>query len=335
MPQEKSGYSCNGCSAVFTRQSDLNQHHLKTPVKACQDAANATIARIRKSRLHKRQLPKGSKKSTPPISRSRSRSPPVVGDTEEAEDTPQLFSGDFFGDNYNTEDFPGFESSQGNLDAEKEAEELRNGAEEEQTNEAALEDTWEPPRHPIQSPAETMDIDVPPPAHNENPLLYNLPAHRNGIHITKFEGRAGEAVSGSTPQTFHSPKHGFEAYQSKIPGSSENVWAPFASKMDWEIAHWAKMRGTGSTAFSDLLAIQGVAESLDLSYRNSNELNHVIDHDLPSRRPAFSRQEVVVGGKAYDFYTRNALDCVRALYGNPDHAQYLSFTPERHYADAV
>ncbi|THU96311.1 hypothetical protein K435DRAFT_664760 [Dendrothele bispora CBS 962.96] len=94
------------------------------------------------------------------------------------------------------------------------------------------------------------------------------------------------------------------------------------------------MRGTGSTAFSDLLAIEGVTESLDLSYRNTNELNHVIDHDLPSRRPAFSRQEVVVGGKAYDFYTRNALDCVRALYGNPDHAQYLSFTPERHYADA-
>ncbi|THU80703.1 hypothetical protein K435DRAFT_695144 [Dendrothele bispora CBS 962.96] len=93
------------------------------------------------------------------------------------------------------------------------------------------------------------------------------------------------------------------------------------------------MRGTGSTAFSDLLAIQGVAEALDLSYRNTDELNHIIDQELPSHRPAFSRQEVVIGGKAFDFYTRNALDCIRALYGNPDHAQYLCFTPERHYAD--
>ncbi|THU98466.1 hypothetical protein K435DRAFT_818868 [Dendrothele bispora CBS 962.96] len=114
----------------------------------------------------------------------------------------------------------------------------------------------------------------------------------------------------------------------------DNIWAPFSSKMDWEIARWAKMRGTGSTAFSDLLAIKGVAEALDLSYRNANELNCIIDQDLPSRRPAFSRQEIIIGGKAYDFYTRDAFDCVRALYGNPDHAQYLCFTPERHYADS-
>ncbi|THU96312.1 hypothetical protein K435DRAFT_858707 [Dendrothele bispora CBS 962.96] len=100
MPQEKAGYSCNGCSAVFTRQSDLNQHHLKTPVKACQDAANATIARIRRSRLQKHPKGSTSRKSTSLISGSRSRSPSVFGDAEEAEDTPQLFTGDFFGDNY-------------------------------------------------------------------------------------------------------------------------------------------------------------------------------------------------------------------------------------------
>jgi len=37
-----------------------------------------------------------------------------------------------------------------------------------------------------------------------------------------------------------------------------NIWAPFTSKIDWEIAKWAKLRGAGSTAFSDLLAIEGV-----------------------------------------------------------------------------
>ena len=42
------------------------------------------------------------------------------------------------------------------------------------------------------------------------------------------------------------------------PIPSENPWALFNSKLDWEIAHWAKLRGPGSTAVSDLLSIDGV-----------------------------------------------------------------------------
>ena len=41
-------------------------------------------------------------------------------------------------------------------------------------------------------------------------------------------------------------------------GGGDNPWAPFHSKKDWEVARWAKLRGVGSTAFSDFLAIDGV-----------------------------------------------------------------------------
>ncbi|KAJ3920759.1 hypothetical protein F5877DRAFT_37399 [Lentinula edodes] len=94
------------------------------------------------------------------------------------------------------------------------------------------------------------------------------------------------------------------------------------------------MRGPGSTAFSDLLAIDGVSESLGLSYRNSNDLNDIIDNELPSRRPSFTRKEVVIAGQSFDIYKRDILECIRALYGNPDHCQYMCFAPERHYSDA-
>lgn len=40
---------------------------------------------------------------------------------------------------------------------------------------------------------------------------------------------------------------------------SDNPYAPFASKLDWEVAQWAKLRGQGSMAFSDLLHIDGVS----------------------------------------------------------------------------
>ncbi|THU88810.1 hypothetical protein K435DRAFT_916207 [Dendrothele bispora CBS 962.96] len=76
-----------------------------------------------------------------------------------------------------------------------------------------------------------------------------------------------------------------------------------------------------------------VSEGLGLSYQNSLELNKIID-DLPSRRPAFTRQEVVIAGQAFDLYKRDIIECIRALYGNPDHCQYLCFSPEQHYTDA-
>ena len=44
-----------------------------------------------------------------------------------------------------------------------------------------------------------------------------------------------------------------------LPQSFDNPFAPFASKMDWEVARWAKMRGPGSTAVSELLKIENVS----------------------------------------------------------------------------
>lgn len=40
--------------------------------------------------------------------------------------------------------------------------------------------------------------------------------------------------------------------------SNINPWAPFTSEIDWKVTRWAKLRGPGSTAFSELLAIVGV-----------------------------------------------------------------------------
>ncbi|KAG2050313.1 hypothetical protein BDR06DRAFT_1065146 [Suillus hirtellus] len=102
--------------------------------------------------------------------------------------------------------------------------------------------------------------------------------------------------------------------------------------MDWEIAQWAKLRGPSSTAFSDLLSIRGVSECLDLSYKNSRELNVIIDKQLPGR-PTFRREQIIVAGEAFDIYYRDVLECIKALYGDPDFADYLVFAPERHYTD--
>ncbi len=54
--------------------------------------------------------------------------------------------------------------------------------------------------------------------------------------------------------------HTYQGYRSSLdPGQAANPYAPFASRLDWELAKWAKLRGIGSTAFSDLLSIEEVS----------------------------------------------------------------------------
>jgi uncharacterized C2H2 Zn-finger protein len=60
-----------------------------------------------------------------------------------------------------------------------------------------------------------------------------------------------------TPVPNKRSAHWQERYKDNIP-QSHGEWAPFSSRMDWEVARWAKLRGPGSTAFSELLAIEGV-----------------------------------------------------------------------------
>ncbi|KAJ7716704.1 hypothetical protein B0H16DRAFT_1666901 [Mycena metata] len=145
--------------------------------------------------------------------------------------------------------------------------------------------------------------------------------------IEKYPGRlAGRPISVPSPSSE-------ENYRSALGNSSqENLYAPFKSKVDWEIAKWAKLRGAGSTAFTDLLNIDGVRDSLDLSYGTSIQLNKIIDGKLPGR-PKFTRSEVVVNGEVFPLYSHDALECVRALWGETDFAPYLFVVPEKHYID--
>lgn len=61
-------------------------------------------------------------------------------------------------------------------------------------------------------------------------------------------------------------------------------------------------------------------------------MNKIIDKQLPSR-PKFRREQIVVAGEAFDVFYRDVIECVKALYGDPDFADFLVFAPERHYAD--
>lgn len=76
-----------------------------------------------------------------------------------------------------------------------------------------------------------------------------------------------------------------------------------------------------------------VQEALGLSYKNSRELNRIIDHLLPGSRPRFLRAEMTVEGETFEVYYRDVLECIQALFSDKSFAPYLVFSPERHFTD--
>lgn len=91
-----------------------------------------------------------------------------------------------------------------------------------------------------------------PPAHSAPLVIQTEPGETSlNVVVKQFpHGRPGAPVT-SIPQ-------GSSIYESTQDRLGELLWVPFHSECDWEIVHWAKMRGPTSTATTELLAIPGV-----------------------------------------------------------------------------
>jgi hypothetical protein len=73
--------------------------------------------------------------------------------------------------------------------------------------------------------------------------------------VLKFtKGRAGAIYDNQ-----HVDGDNLNASYTQKVGNAENPYSPFSSKLEWEIAHWVKMRGPSSTAFNELMKIEGVS----------------------------------------------------------------------------
>jgi hypothetical protein len=70
-----------------------------------------------------------------------------------------------------------------------------------------------------------------------------------------------------------------EAYSTS---STHNPYAPFASQLDWEVARWAKLRGPGATAITELLKIPGVSFSILLMYKYGFLILKIVSRSLRS-----------------------------------------------------
>ncbi|KAF7348086.1 hypothetical protein MSAN_01761200 [Mycena sanguinolenta] len=238
------------------------------------------------------------------------------------------FEGDFFQANY-TSDELGYDEPETVSDEEEEEDE------EEEVDEFAdaianvdLERGYEPVRPDVGNTNQDSLDDLPQPAAPAPTLRKKI---EDRFHMKPVIDRFPSPLAGA-PVSRDQAATSEEQYRNALGDTASNPYKPFLSKMDWEIARWAKLRGAGSTAFTDLLKIEGVREALGLSYGTSAQLNAIIDDELPGR-PKFHRSEVVVDNEVFHLYSRNIIECIRALYGDSAFAPYLCVFPEKHYID--
>lgn len=357
VPLPKKSDTCPGCQQDFT-SSGLAIHLAQTTQPQCVAIRQAQFHALRPS-------------SPKPIR-------PLDVDDVDMDAEPVPFDGDFFGDasSYGIPDFEDDRSSSGSRAGTSSSDE-----DPDSIDDIGLNANWEPP--PPQLPpttdrasSSTGRLD-PNPADPHEPTTSSASAHAHAAaehsarqretYVVRFPSAMAGAPVPHVPvvpqaNTRRSSVATYAAYQAAVDKGSDasqpaNPYAPFASRIDWEVAKWAKLRRSGSTAFTDLIAIEEVrrtypyvvlqsvltklsahgsqvAERLALSYKNSRELNKIIDEQLPSCRPSFQRHEIVVAGEAFEVFFRDVIECIRALFGDPEFAPLLLLAPERHYKDA-
>lgn len=187
---------------------------------------------------------------------------------DDDDDAPDIeFGGAFFDGELNDGDFVGFDpegqaiESGGEEDEDKEDDDDDDDGDEEEgdggDDPLDYEDArpWEAAPEPPLVPPPPAEAPAPPPL-STAPGRQNIEdALRQDVHIVPFthatSDRAGKPIrrDNAAFTSYHNDKSG---------GVPNNPYAPFPSKRDWEIAHWAKMRGPTSTALNELLKIEGV-----------------------------------------------------------------------------
>jgi hypothetical protein len=123
----------------------------------------------------------------------------------------------------------------------------------------------------IEAPRELIQDTTTPRSHVTCPNESD--AQGPQTDTTRIRGEAEEVLR-SRPFVVHYPTasgggrvyaaHGNawtnEAYEKEVKTADiKEIYAPFSSELEWDIAQWAKKRGPSSTALTELLQIKGVS----------------------------------------------------------------------------
>lgn len=258
---------CTGCGKRFTL-SGYDSHLKQTARPACIAVREAAAG----LEPEDPEVPAPPSVASPPGSPS---SHSADEDIDPAEDRAVPFEGDHFGA-YSADEFDNFDeynnarnaSGQASIGDEEERRQEDIEAQDDDEVDAAnleAEAGWEPP-----PPANVPLAPAEPMTGAESSQDANIDGGLGGPNRRAAQSRAHEHLQTKTHSVRFPSDHAgapiqrgrersaYEQFQGHIDAVNANPYAPFASRIDWEVARWAKTRGPGSTAVSELLAIEEV-----------------------------------------------------------------------------
>lgn len=261
---------CLGCESEFLR---IRRHFLDTNNPACLEFAQ----RIRDTAFNLPLEPPSTLESNSSIEHSHAPKESSAFQSEvnnEFGDVTMTFeAADLFDHQEqmflnSTPSPPAFPINNSNVASDDSDSEIDTDAQDEtDLYHAECENAWEEPVEmvdlglPLTPDVETVTLPLDsnrlqlPAALIGSSPISNLPSvQASRPHIVYYPNRhSGAPVPGR--DAGNSDR---EEYNHKLNGRG-NLWAPFKSELDWRLARWAKMRGPGSTAFTELLDIPGVS----------------------------------------------------------------------------
>ncbi|KAG2046998.1 hypothetical protein BDR06DRAFT_985351 [Suillus hirtellus] len=185
-------------------------------------------------------------------------------------------------------------------------------------------------------PANDVDIDTPDsnnPLHFEGDFFWTYAENELAWPGSDDEVDVGQAPVDEEDSDFDINDHN-EWEPPAAPALPTGQPIDSAIKQPSNIIYHAQLNGpsSSSTAFSELVSIEGLSEKIGLSFKNTWELNKIIDNELPGH-PKFKHDQIVVANEAFDIYYRDIIECIKALFSDPNFADVLAFAPGCHYAD--
>ncbi len=271
--------TCKGCTRPFPSITGYRSHLAQTQNALCVAVRNQLAAAN-----GKRSSSASDTSSTSSATDTESPDSESEGDTAECQEEARAFDGDFFGgpEVYRDELFGQEEDGE---DANEDDtltdhvmgdDDIYDRSDDEDEITAELEDdAWEPVREGVPSNAPlpaTDDANSVPGTDGEEvdearAAQAEMQARKLADHIAAAAGYGVKPASTVQYSAVHrSSKVGQVLIQEetsderyKTTVGDANPWAPFVSQTDWELARWAKLRGSKSTAFTDLLGVDSVS----------------------------------------------------------------------------
>ncbi|KAH7867862.1 uncharacterized protein C8R40DRAFT_996746, partial [Lentinula edodes] len=142
-------------------------------------------------------------------------------------------------------------------------------------------------------------------------------------------------------------KNGFQQFKDTKQEKSEEMWSPFKSRKEWQLARWLMLSGVSHGDIDSFAKLSIIQDELHSSFKDKRTFLKKIDA-LPTVRGGWICKELEIVGnimkKAADgtevpmtegveLWRRDPIECIKELMEDPRFEEHMRYAPERMFTN--